>query len=114
MDDNCALLAEAIGKSDLDYIEAFTPDPDTDMTLKEARDVWSDKVIWMNYPSSVHLRSDKEVEQKTVELLNELDSVDGIIMGITEDIPENRWRNSCSSIMDGLDRHAKENPALYI
>jgi len=113
MDDNCALLAEAIGKSNLDYIEAFTPAPDTDMTLKKARAAWPDKVIWMNYPSSVHLKSDEEVEKKTVDLLNELDSVDAIIMGITEDIPEERWQKSCLSIMDGLDRHSKENPDLY-
>jgi len=112
-DDNCALLAEAIGETELDYIEAFTPSPDTDMTLKEAREAWPDKVIWMNYPSSVHIKSDEEVEQKTIELLDEVDSIDGIIMGITEDIPEERWRNSCSAIMDGLSKHAGDNPKLY-
>jgi len=28
----------------LDYIEAFTPAPDTDMTLAAARKAWPDKV----------------------------------------------------------------------
>ena len=55
-DANCRLLAEAIGGTDLDYIEAFTPAPDTDMSLGEARQAWPDKVLWLNFPSSVHLQ----------------------------------------------------------
>ncbi len=113
LDANCRLIAKAVGETDLDYIEAFTPAPDTDMTLREAREAWPDKVLWLNFPSSVHIKSDEDVELKTVELLDELDSVDGIIMGITEDIPEERWRNSCTAIMDGLNRHARRKQTLY-
>ena len=112
-DGNTRILAKAIGGTDLDYIEAFTPAPDTDMTLAEAREAWPDKVLWLNFPSSVHLRPDAEVEQATVDLLNELDSCEGVIMGITEDIPENRWQGSCRAIMDGLERHARERPESY-
>jgi hypothetical protein len=112
-DDNCKLLAEAIAGTDLDYIEAFTPAPDTDMTLGEARQAWPDKILWLNYPSSMHLKSDAEVTQYTVDMLKQPPSPAGIIMGITEDIPEERWRDSCTAIMDGLDRHAAENPSFY-
>lgn len=113
LDDDCGSLAEAVAESDLDYIEAFTPSPDTDMTLSQARAAWPDKVLWLNFPSSVHVRPDREVEETTVRLLEELPGVDGIIMGITEDIPEDRWQRSCTAIMDGLDRHAREHPDLY-
>jgi len=34
-------------------------------------------------------------------------------MGITEDVPEHRWRDSFAAIMDGLDRHAADRPDLY-
>jgi hypothetical protein len=112
-DDNMKTLAKEIGATGIDCIEAFTPAPDTDMTLVEAREAWPDKILWLNFPSSVHLKLDTEVEETAVSLLNELSSVDGIIMGITEDIPEDRWQNSCRAIMDGLDRHAREVPALY-
>jgi len=112
-DANCRLFSRAIAGTALDYIEAFTPAPDTDMTLGEARAAWPDKVIWLNYSSSVHLRSDAAVQQFTVDLLNQVPTVDGIIMGITEDIPPDRWQASCTAIMDGLDRHAREKPALY-
>ena len=112
-DSNNALIAEVIASTDLDYIEAFTPAPDTDMTLGEARRAWPDKVLWLNYPSSVHLKSDATVIQATVDLLNELDTCQGIIMGITEDMPPERWRDSCTAIMDGLERHAREYPQRY-
>ena len=112
-DANTRLIAEAIAETDLDYIEAFTPAPDTDMTLGEARKAWPDKVLWLNFPSSAHLGTDATVEQTTLDLLNELETCQGIIMGITEDIPEERWRGSCTAIMDGLQRHARENPHMY-
>lgn len=112
-DANCKLLSRAIAQTDLDYIEAFTPAPDTDMTLGEARRAWPNKVIWLNFPSSMHLQPDAVVEQKTIELLDELSSIDGIIMGITEDMPPDRWRDSCRAIMRGLDHHAQEQPHLY-
>jgi len=107
------LLAEAIGGTDLDYIEAFTPAPDTDMSVREAREAWPDKVLWLNFPSSVHLRSDAEVERVTVDLLEQAGTPDGLIMGVTEDMPPNRWQGSCTAIMDGLERHARGHAGLY-
>ena len=112
-DADTRLIAEAIGHTALDYIEAFTPSPDTDMTLSEARAAWPDKVLWLNFPSSAHLRSDGEVEDVTVALLDELDSPQGVIMGITEDIPEHRWRDSCRAIVAGLERHVRDHAHLY-
>ncbi|MDO9543134.1 MAG: hypothetical protein Q7J98_12560 [Kiritimatiellia bacterium] len=112
-DANCKLLSKAIAGTDLDYIEAFTPAPDTDMTLAEARQAWPNKVLWLNFPSSVHLRPDAEVEETAVDLLNQAGKIDGLIMGITEDIPLERWQNSCRAIMNGLERHARENRDLY-
>jgi hypothetical protein len=112
-DANCRLFAQALAQTDLDYIEAFTPAPDTDMSLGEAREAWPEKVLWLNFPSSLHLNTDKQVEQSTVDLLKEVDTVDGLIMGITEDIPAHRWQNSCQAIMDGLARHAREYPEMY-
>lgn len=105
-DANCRLLAKAIAGSGLDYIEAFTPAPDTDMTLAEARAAWPGKVLWINFPSSLHLKSDAEVEATTLELLDQAGTPDGLIMGITEDMPAHRWQDSCRAIMTGLERHA--------
>lgn len=112
-DANCKALAGLIAATDLDYIEAFTPAPDTDMTLAEARAAWPDKVLWLNFPSSVHLKSDAEVRACAEQLCDQAGRPDGLIMGITEDIPPHRWRDSCRAIMDGLDAHAERRPELY-
>ncbi len=112
-DGNCRLLAEAIAETDLDYIEAFTPAPDTDMSLAEARAAWGEKVLWLNFPSSLHLRGDADIAAAAVEMLDSLPAPDGVIVGITEDIPAHRWQDSCRAIMDGLDRHARAHPHLY-
>ena len=93
--------------------EKMFKSPDTDMTLAEARAAWPNKVLWLNFPSSVHLKADAEVEATTMDLLNQAGTMDGLIMGVTEDIPPHRWQNSCRAIMDGLDRHARENPKRY-
>jgi hypothetical protein len=114
LDDNNRLIAAAVAETALDYIEAFTPAPDTDLSLKEARAAWPDKVLWLNFPSSLHLKTDAEIEAATVAMLAELPSTDGVIMGITEDVPEHRWRHSFRAIMDGLDRQAGTGRGLTV
>ncbi|NLZ63144.1 MAG: hypothetical protein GX902_04995 [Lentisphaerae bacterium] len=103
-DANCRLLAPSIAASGLDYIEAFTPAPDTDLTLAEARAAWKNKVLWLNFPSSWHLYPDQEVTRKTCQLLAKLEDFHGLIMGITEDIPQERHLDSCRAIMSGLEQ----------
>ena len=112
-DANCGALAADIASSGLDYIEAFTPAPCTDMTLAQARAAWPGKVLGLNFPSATHLADDATVTKATIDMLSELDSPDGVIMGITEDMPPDRWQNSCLAIMDGLDAHSRLHPHLY-
>jgi len=107
-DANCGVLREAIASTPLDYIEAFTPAPSTDMTLAEARAAWPDKALWINYPSATHLASNEAVRQMTESLVAEADGFPGFIMGITEDVPEFRWRESFTAIMDGLEAHERK------
>lgn len=109
-DADCKLLSKAIASTPLDYIEAFTPFPGTDMTLAEARKIWPDKVLWVNFPSALHLKNDEEVRQVTYDLAQEAGGYEGLIMGITEDIPEHRWRDSCRAIMKGLEEHSQQYP----
>jgi len=54
MDGRLKVLAGAIAKTDLDVIEAFTPPPMGDLPVDQALSLWKDKVLWINYPSSVY------------------------------------------------------------
>ena len=98
LDGNNRLWAEAVADSGLDYVEAFTPAPDTDMSVKDALEAWPDKLLWINYPSSVHLRSVQRIEEETRQILRESAPGNRLIIGITEDIPEDRWQQNMLAI----------------
>ena len=69
------------------------------MTLDEAIRAWPDKCLWINFPSSVHLSSNEKIAQVTRELLESAKNHPKFIIGITEDVPENRWQESFLTIM---------------
>ena len=104
LDANCKLIAEYVRESPLDYIEAFTPYPDTDMTLKEALEEWKGKTIWINFPSSVHLLNKEKIREVTLEFLEETKDYPGFLIGITEDVPEDRWEESFQTISETINR----------
>jgi hypothetical protein len=103
-DGPCAMLAEAIGELKIDCVEAFTPLPTGDMSLAEARQAWPDKVLWVNFPSAVHLEDDATVEAVTRQLLSEAGAGERLLIGITENVPDHRWQASFLSIQRVLNR----------
>ena len=98
LDANNRVLAPWVAKSKMDYVEAFTPPPDCDLSVAEARAMWPDKVIWINFPSSVFLQPDVTIRETTRQLLHEAAPGNGFIIGITEDMPPNRWRPGMMAI----------------
>ena len=68
--DNIA-LAPAVAASKIDIVEAFTPPPDCDMSVAEALRTWPDKILWCNFPSSIHLADDATIAEATRELLQQ-------------------------------------------
>lgn len=78
------------------------------MSMKEAREAWPDKVLWINFPSSVHLQPESAIEQVTVNLLEDVAPGDGFLLGITEDLPEGREDGNYRAILDGIDRYEAE------
>ncbi|OGG56341.1 MAG: hypothetical protein A3F84_22180 [Candidatus Handelsmanbacteria bacterium RIFCSPLOWO2_12_FULL_64_10] len=98
-DTNVWVLSEAIGRSRIDYVEGFTPRPDTDMGVAEARCAWPDKVLWVNFPTSVHQEQVEVIEGTMQQVLFEAAPGDRFIMGITERMPPERWRESLSTIL---------------
>jgi len=71
--------------------------------VAQARALWPDKVLWINFPSSVHLRPAAEIEAVTRRLVAEAAPGDGFLVGITEDVPPDRWQDSFAAIARGLE-----------
>jgi len=107
LDANNLIWAEDVAASGLDWIEAFTPSPDTDMSVADARRLWPGKTLFCNFPSSVHVSSKERIYETTREMLRQAAPGDRFIIGITETVPENRWRESYATIMDAIDDHGR-------
>lgn len=97
-DGNNKPWAKALAASGLDYLEAFTPAPGTDMSLSEALEAWPDKVLWINFPSSLHLSSIEKIKQTTRQLIEAASGTNRLIIGITEDVPPDRWQENLLAI----------------
>ncbi len=103
LDGNNRVWADLVAQSGLDYIEAFTPAPDTDMTIEEAFQIWSGKVLWINFPSSVHLRPVEEIKATTQRIIEASKPDYRLIIGITEDVPEDRWQQNFLAISETIN-----------
>jgi hypothetical protein len=53
MDGRLRLLSKSIAESRVDIVEAFTPPPMGDLPMDEALRLWSNKIVWVNLPSSI-------------------------------------------------------------
>jgi hypothetical protein len=102
-DSDISIFKELIANTSLDVIEAFTPYPDTELTVKEARNILKDKILWINFPSSMHLQSNEKIEQITEQIIDE-SGPEALLIGITEDVPEFRWKESVTAIMNSIDK----------
>ena len=107
LDGNNRAWAHAVAAADLDYIEAFTPPPDCDLSVREALDLWPGKFLWLNFPSSIHLQPAATIEEVTGDLIQQAAPGDRFIMGITEDIPADRWQESMLAISRVIQREGR-------
>jgi len=89
LDGNCRAMAPLIAATSLDCVEAFTPPPDCDLPVADARRAWGGKGLFLNFPSSVHLAGRDAVLDRARRILTEAAPGDGLIVGCTEDIPTN-------------------------
>ncbi|MFN4227544.1 MAG: hypothetical protein ACK4F0_05335 [Candidatus Ratteibacteria bacterium] len=103
LDGNNKVWADLIKNSPLDYIEAFSPFPDTDMEFEFAYNLWDDKILWINFPSSLHLSSEKKIKETVKKYIEIAKNDFRLIIGITEDIPKERWQKNLLLISEVID-----------
>jgi len=100
-------LESLIGKTKLDFIDAFTPPPMGDVPLEEARAYWPDKVILCNFPENVFLKSKEEIERYTVDLLRKAAPGNNFMLVITENYPLDRWMQGFRIIANVLEKYGR-------
>ncbi len=89
LDGNNRLLAPLVAQTSLDFIESFTPPPDCDLPVSEARQAWPGKALYCNFPSSVHLGGPEAVRARAREILDQAAPGAGFVLGVLEDVPRN-------------------------
>ena len=100
-------LWEDIGRSSVGGIESFTPVPDCDTTVGEAVSQWPRKILWVNFPSSVHLQSPVEIRATTEEILAAAGHSGRLQIQVSENAPLDVWRTSFRIIADTIVRFGK-------
>jgi len=95
-------FAPAVARSKIDLIEAFTPPPDCDMSVAQARAAWPDKTLWINFPSSVHLGAPERIREVTREILDQAAGMNRFLIGVTEDIPQHVVLRSLTVIAETI------------
>jgi len=108
MDGRLGSLAEAIGDTEIDVIEAFTPPPMGDLGVGRAKEVWPDKVVWANFPGSVFMQEKEEIRQFAVNLLREAMPGGRFLLGVTENIPQAVRYQSLLAMADGIADYISE------
>ena len=98
MDGRLRSLKEEIAAAEFDILEAMTPAPMGDVSVREARQVWPDKALWINFTSSMHIASPEAIEAHTRELLEEAGGKRGFAISITEDAPVEALERSLTVI----------------
>lgn len=105
LDGNNANAVHLVARTELDFIESFSPPPACDLPLAAARQAWPRKGLIVNFPSAVHLGGADKVRQTMKSLQSEAGDCRGVALGVIEDIPTNEhllllaeetrtWRNS--------------------
>ena len=105
LDGHLRSLADDLAISALDIIEAFCPYPDGDMTLDVARRLWPDKILWINFPSAMHLEPPERIQACVCQLLAAAAPGQRFLFGITEDIPDGAWDVSLPVISAALQEY---------
>ena len=103
LDGLLAPIVDDIADTKIDVIEAFTPTPDGDVSMAQARHAWPDKCLSLNFPSSVHLRAADQVRAVTEQILSDNGGSPGLVIGVTENIPAANWQTSLAAIGDVVD-----------
>jgi hypothetical protein len=103
MDGDLKPLWSAITSSKVGGLDSFAPAPDNDTTVAEAVRLWPEKRLFVNFPSSVHLRSREGVYAEAWNILQAAGHSGRLQIQVSENVPLGVWRTSMAAIADAVE-----------
>ncbi|MBM3188294.1 MAG: hypothetical protein FJZ90_06170 [Chloroflexi bacterium] len=103
MDGDLKPLWQAIGESKVGGIDSLAPAPDNDTSVAQAVAMWPEMRLFVNFPSSVHLREREGVLAEAEAILQAAGHTGRLQMQISENVPLYAWRTSLPAIADAID-----------
>ncbi len=102
MDGDLKPLWSAIAESKIRGLDSFSPPPDNDTSAAKAAELWPDKVLMLNFPSSVHIRSDEEIYRTAMQILEEAGHTGRLQIQISENVPPGVYKTSYPAIVRAI------------
>jgi hypothetical protein len=102
MDGALRMLRDDIARADFCGLDSFTPMPDGDMSVAEAVEWWPEKRLWVNFPSSVHLRNRDAIRAEADSILTAAGHTGRLQLQISEDVPPGVWQKSLPVLVEAI------------
>lgn len=102
MDGDLRPLWDAIGECRINGIDSLSPPPDNDTSVADALSLWPDRCVLVNFPSSVHLATPREIYDRAGELLQQGGRTGRLQIQISENTPPGVWRKSYPEIVRAI------------
>jgi hypothetical protein len=103
MDGDLKALWPAIGRSAVRGLDSMSPPPDNDTSVADALRLWPEMRVAVNFPSSVHLRSSKQIYATACEILEQGGHSGRLQIQISENLPPGAWRKSFREIARAVE-----------
>lgn len=103
MDGNLKPLWKAIAESQVGGIDSLSPTPDNDTSVADAIRLWPKMRLFVNFPSSVHLRPYEEVRAEAERILEAGGRSGRLEIQFSENVPFEVWRTSFRAIVEAVE-----------
>ncbi len=103
MDGMLKPLWQDIARSRVGGLDSFTPTPDCDTPVKAAVEMWPEKRLWLNFPSSMHLAAPDQIRATADQILADAGHTGRLQVQISENVPLDVWRTSFPIIAEAIE-----------
>jgi hypothetical protein len=103
MDGDLKPLWSAIGASQVRGLDSFSPQPDNDTSVADAVRLWPEMRLFINFPSSVHLRPPEQVRAEAESILQAAGHTGRLQIQLSENVPFGVWRSSLPAIAAAIE-----------